>query len=142
MSCVFFAVWFQDFCEISLGFLEIFKGFLRFFKNFEDFFNFQDFYDFNLIRFWDFLEIFKDFEDFFLRFLGKCTRFFRVIRPSMSTLQPTDVQTYIGLPVLKPRIKLIFFLLFKNVHIFGITLPVLVQEHRISVHVYSSLSLL
>ena len=46
ISCVFFAVRFKDFCEISLGFLEIIKRFLRFFKNFEDFFKFQDFYDF------------------------------------------------------------------------------------------------
>ena len=63
MSCVFFAERFQDFCEISLGFLEIFKGFLGFFKKI--FFNFQDFYDFNLIRFWDLLEIFKIFFEIF-----------------------------------------------------------------------------
>ena len=37
MSGDSFAVRFQVFCEISLGFLEIFKGFLGFFQNVEDF---------------------------------------------------------------------------------------------------------
>ena len=40
------------------------------------FFNFQDFYGFNLIRFWDFLEIFKDFEDFFFEIFGKVYEIF------------------------------------------------------------------
>ena len=84
------------------GIFEIFWDVLGFFGIFLGFIEIPEIRDF-----WDFLRffgIFRDFLGFFWDFLGKCTRFFRVIYPSSFSKNVTLVKS---LSIKKLSVKII-----------------------------------